>query len=125
LDDDTTAALAAERTLARAHHTRDLSCIDALLHTNYRILQPSGAVETKTEVMAAYAEEDRRWDLATVTDLEVQCCGEVAQVVGLWRAVGSNRGQAFDYRARFLSVWLKEDEEWRNIAYSSVELPPE
>ncbi len=125
MSDDATAVLAAEQALANAHRTRDVQRIDALLHTNYRILQPSGVVETKAEVMASYAEQDRRWDLAAVTDLEVQICGVVAQVIGIWHAVGSNRGQAFDYRARFLSVWLKESEEWRNVAYSSVELPPE
>jgi hypothetical protein len=43
----------------------------------------------------------------------------------MWRATGSNGRLRFDYRARFLSVWLKEGDEWRNLAYSSAELLPE
>lgn len=96
LNGDATAVLTAERALANAHRTRDLSRIDTRLHPDYRILQPSGGVETEAAIIPAYAEEDRRWDLAEVTDLTVQTCGVVAQVVGLWRAIGSNRGQAFD-----------------------------
>lgn len=115
--------LAAEQQLASAHASHDLRRIATLLHDDYRILQPNGTVETKAEVLASYADDDRYWDLAEVTDLSVVVHGMVAQVVGIWRATGSNDGVAFEYRARFLSVWLKEDEEWRNIAYSSAELP--
>jgi len=117
--------LAAEQQLASAHATHDLRRIATLLHDDYRILQPNGTVETKAEVLASYADDDRQWDRAEVTDLMVTLRGAVAQVVGIWRATGSNDGVLFDYRARFLSVWLKEGDEWRNIAYSSAELPLE
>ncbi len=117
--------LAAEQQLASAHATHDLRRIAALLHDDYRILQPNGTIETKAEVLASYANDGRYWALAEVSDLTVMLHGVVAQVVGVWRATGSNDGIAFDYRARFLSVWLKESDEWRNIAYSSAELPPE
>ena len=117
--------LAAERQLASAHVAHDLRRIATLLHDDYRILQPNGTVETRAEVLAAYADDERYWDRAEVTDLSVVVHGMVAQVVGVWRATGSNNGVAFDYRARFLSVWLKEGDEWRNIAYSSAELPLE
>jgi hypothetical protein len=75
--------------------------------------------------MAGYAEEDRRCDLAEATALAVQVRDAVAQVIELRRATGGNRGQAFDYRARFLSVWLKKDGEWHDSAYFSVALPAE
>ena len=116
---------AAEQQLASAHASHDLRRIATLLHDDYLILQSNGTVETKADVLASYADDDRHWDLAEVTDLSVVVHGMVAQVIGVWHATGSNDGVAFDYRARFLSVWLKEDDEWRNIAYSSAELPPE
>ncbi len=115
--------LAAEQQLASAHATHDLRRIATLLHDDYRILQPNGTVETKADVLASFANDDRYWALAEVGDLTVALHGTVAQVVGIWRATGSNDGIEFDYRARFLSVWLKEGDEWRNIAYSSAELP--
>lgn len=115
--------LAAEQQLASAHATHDLRRIATLLHDDYRILQPNGTVETKADVLASFANDDRYWALAEVSDLTVALHSTVAQVVGIWRATGSNDGVEFDYRARFLSVWLKEGDEWRNIAYSSAELP--
>ncbi len=114
--------LAAEQQLASAHATHDLRRIATLLHDDYRILQPNGTVETKADVLASFANDDRYWALAEVSDLTVALHSTVAQVVGIWRATGSNDGIEFDYRARFLSVWLKEGDEWRNIAYSSAEL---
>jgi len=114
--------LAAEQQLASAHATHDLRRIATLLHDDYRILQPNGTVETKADVLASFANDDRYWALAEVSDLTVALHSMVAQVVGIWRATGSNDGVEFDYRARFLSVWLKEGDEWRNIAYSSAEL---
>jgi ketosteroid isomerase-like protein len=117
--------LAAEQQLASAHATHDLRRIATLLHDDYRILQPNGTVETKADVLASYADDDRHWDRAEVGDLTVTLHGPVAQVVGIWRASGSNNAVAFDYRARFLSTWLKEGDEWRNLSYTSAELPPE
>lgn len=117
--------LEAEQQLASAHATHDLRRIAMLLHDDYRILQPNGTIETKADVLASYADDDRYWDRAEVANLTVTLHGPVAQVVGLWRASGSNAGTAFDYRARFLSTWLKEGDEWRNLSYTSVELPPE
>jgi hypothetical protein len=37
-------------------------------------------------------------------------------------AQGSNRGVAFNYAARFLSVWTRQGGQWRNLAYQGVEI---
>jgi hypothetical protein len=70
--------LAAEQQLASAHATHDLRRIATLLHDDYRILQPNGTIETKAEVVAAYADDDRHWDMVEVADLTVTLHGTVA-----------------------------------------------
>lgn len=111
-----------ERALAKAHITMDLAIIDELLHKDYTIVQPGGKIETKQDVLDSYKTGHRHWDEAGVDELVVKVYGEMARVVGLWRAVGINNGESFDYRARFISIWIKEQGEWKNIFYSSTNL---
>lgn len=122
-DDDFAEVLRGERELARAHREMDLATIDRLLHPGYTILQPNGLMEDKETVVASYSEGSRQWDSAAVNDMAVAVSGNLALVSGLWTAAGHNGAEAFDYAARFLSMWCKEDGRWRNIAYQSIERP--
>lgn len=120
---DAQAVLRGERALARAHLEMDLATIDQLLHPGYTILQPNGLMEDKETVLASYREGSRQWDAAAVSAMEAAVSGNLALVSGLWTAAGHNGAEAFNYAARFLSMWYKEDGRWRNIAYQSIELP--
>jgi ketosteroid isomerase-like protein len=110
-----------EERLAAAHLDLDLTIIARLLHDDYLIMQPDGSTETKQEVLASYASGERHWGAAKVSDLDVSVYGKMARVVGVWSAQGTNRGQPFDYRARFVSIWIDEGQGWQNITYFSVE----
>lgn len=117
------AVIQAEEALARAHVDMDLAAIADRLHPDYVILQPDGRYETRQEVLDSYRSGDRHWDLAQVDEMAVRLIGETAVVTGRWRAIGRNGAEAFDYAARFLSVWVRTEEGWRNVAYQSVEIP--
>ncbi len=112
----------AEQTLAAAHLTLDLDTIDHLLHPDYIILQPNGTLETKSDVLASYQSGTRRWDTAEVDKLQVRLYENTAVVIGRWQATGQNEDEHFDYTARFISIWIKEDGRWQNIAYQSAEI---
>lgn len=120
--DDTGQVIKAEQDLAKAHLTMDLAAIDALLHKDYKILQPGGVIETKNDVLGSYLTGNRYWNKAEVSSLVVDFFGETARVTGLWSAAGNNNGEIFDYQARFLSIWTREEGHWQNIAYASAEL---
>lgn len=119
---DAEAVIHAEQRLAAAHLTLDLATIAALLHDDYVIVQPGGRIETKADVLASYAAGDRHWDSAAVERLDVKLYGDVARVVGVWRASGSNAGMTFDYQARFVSIWVKQADRWQNLSYASAEM---
>lgn len=121
--DDAWQVLQNERELARAHVVMDLAIIDQLLHPGYTLLQPDGLIENKQAVLASYRQGSREWYSATASNMEVVVYGNLALVRGLWSAAGHNGAEAFDYAARFLSMWRKDDGRWRNIAYQSREIP--
>ncbi len=112
----------AEHRLAAAHLTLDLDVIEGLLHDDYLILQLGGRVETKSDVLDAYRSGERHWDHAAVEALSVDIYGSMARVVGVWTSSGANAGFAFDYQARFISIWVSQAGEWKNLSYASAEI---
>ena len=111
-----------EERLAAAHLNLDLSVIEALLHSDYVIVQPGGRVESKQDVLDSLKTGERRWEFARPDEMEVRIYGNLGIVRGRWRAKGFNGAEPFDYSARFLSTWVKEDDGWRNIAYQAHEI---
>ena len=79
-------------------------------------------METKAQVLASFRSSERAWSYAAVEGVEVTEAESTAVARGVWRAAGVNRGRAFDYAARFLSVWTRDGEDWRNLAYQATEL---
>ncbi len=99
--------------------------IDRLLHPDYLIVQPDGQIETKADVLASYRTGMRVWHKAEVDELVVKMYGDAVIVHGRWQASGKNGSDVFDYAARFLSVWVRDEERWKNVAYQSIELEDE
>lgn len=120
--DDIEAIVQAEHQLAEAHLQLDLKTIEGLLHPDYVIVQPGGRVETKAEVLASYKTDTRHWDSAQVDQLDIRLHDNSAIVIGRWRALGQHGPERFDYMARFLSVWVKQDGHWQNVSYQSTEI---
>lgn len=121
--DDLLAIGQVERALAEAHLGPDLDIIDQLLHKDYVIIQPGGGAETKAETLAFFRNGTRHWDKASVDQLDIRLFGDTAVVTGRWNATGRNGEASFDYRARFLSVWVKQQDRWQNVAYQATEIP--
>jgi len=119
---DTGAVIQAEQALAAAHLTLDIATIDRLLHPNYVIVQPGGVHETKAQTLASLTAGDRHWELAESDEMAVRLYADTAVVTGRWRGRGRNGVEHFDYRARFLSVWVRAAGEWRNVAYMATEV---
>ncbi len=113
---------ALEQAIADAHRTLDACVLEALYHPDFLLLQPDGAHEGKADVIAAFRSGERAWQSAEVDEIEVRLAGDTAVAVGRWRARGRNRDVEFDYAARFLSVWAREGERWRNLAYTATEI---
>jgi ketosteroid isomerase-like protein len=117
---DMEAVIQAEEALAAAHLSLDLATIDRLLHPDYVIIQPGGTIEDKAVTLASLHTDQRHWEIAQSDQLDVRLYGETAVVVGRWRGKGQNGAEPFDYQARFLSVWVREKDLWRNVAYEAA-----
>lgn len=117
--------IAAEERLAAASLTLDLGVFEQLLHPDYVIIQPGGLIENKAETIASLASDTRHWQVARSDEMDVRVYGDTAVVIGRWTGKGQNGDEPFDYQARFLSVWVKEGEQWRNVAFQSTPISDE
>jgi len=79
-------------------------------------------VQNKADTIASLQAGDRHWGRAESDQFDVRIYGDTAVVIGRWRSKGGHGDEAFDYAARFLSVWVREAEQWRNVAYQSTEI---
>ena len=105
---------------ARAHLELDVDRINEIMSDDYQQRQADGSILDKAKVLASYQSGKRIWDIAEPTDHHVQISGQLAIVIGRWRGKGVNHDQAFDYHARFLSIYRLEDQVWRMIFDQSI-----
>jgi ketosteroid isomerase-like protein len=106
-----------ERKLAAAWVQRDRAFIEALLAPEWSVIDPSGAVLTRQQVLTeAFLTTDRRIDTMTVDDLHVRPLGDAAVATGRTRATGSYRGEISSVALRFTDVFVRRDERWQVVA---------
>jgi ketosteroid isomerase-like protein len=114
--------LAAEQAWTDAHRRGDVAAIARLMADDYVKIQPDGTVVDKAASLAAYVPEERQWELAEGDEYDIRVYGDVAVVIGRWRARGVNHGVRFDYAARFLSVYVRHAGRWQMAAEQSTEI---
>ena len=87
---------------------------------DYEQVQSDGSVQTKAEVLATFGGDERHWQVARSDEHHLRLYGDVALLRGRWRGKGVNHGEAFDYAARFVSVYVKRPEGWRMVSDQST-----
>lgn len=114
--------LEAERRWVIAHLETDVKVIGELMHPDYTIIKPDGDVWNREKALASYVPGEREWDEAGSSDHIVNIYGENALVIGVWKAKGVNKGTSFDYKARYTSLWVKENGKLLIVSDQSTEI---
>ena len=84
---------------------------------DYVQIDARGRVVGREKVLASFRSGERNSDDAHSDDHRVRVYGDVAEVVGRWRARGTNAaGRAFDYAARYVAMWARHEGEWRMVS---------
>lgn len=107
------AVLATERRWVQAHLDMDLDVIEEILSAEYRQLQPDGSTIGKEGLLASYSSGEHYWEIAESSKHNIQVIGDVDIMLARWRAKGVNAGEAFDYIAPFLCIYILEAGAWK------------
>ena len=105
-----------ERRWVQAHRDLDIDVIREILAEDYVQVRADGKVIGKAEVLQSYQSGKRLWDLAQSDEYRVAVHGYAAILVGRWRGRGVNDGERFDYTARFMAVYVRQDGAWHLAA---------
>lgn len=112
--------MATERAWTQAHLDLDLDVLERIMSDEYLAVGAGGELIDKHQTMASYGSGQRHWDVAEGSDYSVRVYGQTAVVIGCWRGVGTNSGEAFDYSARFISVYVLRDGRWQMVTAQST-----
>lgn len=114
--------LAVEQAWTTAHLQGDVATIERLMADDYVKINADGSLTDKATNLATYQPDERFWEVARGDEYDVRIYGDTALVIGRWTARGVNHGERFDYRARFLSVYVKRHGQWQMVAEQSTEI---
>ncbi|MCA9835997.1 MAG: nuclear transport factor 2 family protein [Trueperaceae bacterium] len=112
--------LTTEARWTKAFLEADVTTLEGLMHPDYQQIQSDGSVWGKAQVLASFDRGERHWERAKSDEHRVQLFANVAIVTGRWQAEGINHGLAFDYAARFVSVYVKTNGGWQMVSDQST-----
>lgn len=111
-----------ERRWVKAHRELDIDAIDKILAEDYMQIRSDGTVIGKEDLLESYRSGKRSWDHADSDQYRLSVYGDAAVLVGRWRGRGMNDGEAFDYSARFMAIYVRRDGDWRLAADQATPL---
>ncbi|NNG23312.1 nuclear transport factor 2 family protein [Telluria aromaticivorans] len=116
----------AERLRAVALGQRDIDVLRRLISGDYYHVESNGRVRSKTEFLQALARNEFRLRDYGVDDMEINMVdqGGTAIVTGTYRVTVEERQAAQPKRGRYVRIWTRHPEGWRNALHQSTEIRP-
>ena len=118
----------AERLRAQALAQRDIDALRRLISGDYYHVESNGRVRTKAEFLQALARDELRLRGYGLEDMEITLGegGATAIVTGTYRTYRTGAPDAADgpVRGRYVRVWTRHPDGWRNALHQSTEIRP-
>lgn len=116
--------------LAAAAHAYDLAQVrsdraelERLLADDYRLFNSAGHVQDKAAFIADSTAPGFHMEPFVVEEPLETVRGDTALLGGVATLKGTDGGQAFTARLRFMDVWAKRDGQWRVIFTQATRAP--
>jgi ketosteroid isomerase-like protein len=116
----------AEQLRAQALARRDIGVLRRLISGDYYHVESNGRVRTKTEFLQALERNEFRLRGYGVDDVEINVLdgGSTAIVTGAYRATMQSLPANQPARGRYVRVWTRHPDGWRNALHQSTEIRP-
>ena len=105
-----------EEQLAAAWVNGDQQFIERILSDDWSVIDPTGRVLTKAEVLQEAFTGERTITEGKIDQVNVRDFGEWAIVTGRTRMSGSYQGEQMTVVLRFTDVFVRTSGEWKCIA---------
>ena len=114
--DTTTELTEIEEKLATAWINRDQSFIERVLSDDWSVIDPTGRILTKAEVLKEAFTGERTITEGKIDQVNVRDFGDWAVVTGRTQMSGSYKGEDMTVTLRFTDVFVGTSGEWKCIA---------
>ena len=113
-----------EHRLVKAWIAGDRGTVDSILAADWSVIDMTGHVLTKPQVMQELGSGDRRIESGSVDELKVREFGDVAIVTGRSVLAGSYKGKSASVVQRFTDVFARRDGRWQAVASQGTQIAP-
>jgi ketosteroid isomerase-like protein len=113
-----------EHRLVKAWLDGDRKTVDSILAPDWSVIDLTGHVLTKAEVLEQFGSGERKIDSGSVDDLKVRIFGETAIVTGRSTLEGSYKGQHASVVQRFTDVFVKRNGRWQVVSSQGTQVTP-
>jgi ketosteroid isomerase-like protein len=115
--------LEAASRLAETERRGDVAALEQILAPEYQGYDPAGRSQDRASVLRAYREGEVRIAALRQSELRATVVGDVGLVAGISALSGRQAAEEFDFRLRFLDVYVWRDGRWQLIASQDTRLP--
>ena len=113
---------AAVKAYDQAQIQADRAALERLLADDYSLVNSSGRVENKSQLVAEYTAPGYRLEPFTVREPIEKVWSNGAVMGGIATLRGVDGGKRFEVTLRFADVWAKRDGRWQ-VIYTHVSRP--
>lgn len=111
-----------EHKLVKAWIAGDRGTVDSILAADWSVIDLTGHVLTRTQVMQELGSGDRRIESGSVDELNVRVFGDIAIVTGRSVLAGSYQGKRASVVQRFTDVFARRDGRWQVVASQGTQV---
>ena len=111
-----------EHRIVKAWLEGDRATVDSILAADWSVIDLTGRVLTKAQVMQELGSGERRIESGSVDDLKIRTFGDVAIVTGRSVLAGSYQGKRASVVQRFTDVFTKRDGRWQVVASQGTQV---
>jgi ketosteroid isomerase-like protein len=119
-----------DQSVLKAIAERESQYMDGLLHRNFEELasvfadtyvntSPFGQLRNKAEYLEALKADTSRISEIRETEEQTHVYGDTAVVTVKFEVLGTDEGEAFEFKGRATDIWVKLNEEWFCVAVHS------
>lgn len=95
---------------------KDTAVLDRIYSDEVTVVSPEGKLLNKNEQIISLFTTETRYDSAGSTDVNIKFYGNTAIMTGIFRGVGTYRGNPVSINERYTTVWAKKDTSWHVIS---------
>jgi ketosteroid isomerase-like protein len=111
-----------ENRLVKAWLDGDRNTVDSILAVDWSVIDLTGHVLTKAQVMQELGSGDRKIESGSVDDLTIRVFGGTAVVTGRSVLAGSYQGKRASVTQRFTDVFVSRDGRWQAVASQGTQI---